>query len=87
MLLGEEEEGDGVLDVFEGVGFLQHEEEEPMVQGARRTLRDDRLYLDTCSSFHMCFSKKYLGEVDKVLVQLRGECNAGTTKSLSLIHI
>ena len=43
MFLGEEEEGDGVLDVYEGVGFLQHESEEPMVQEARRTLREDRL--------------------------------------------
>ena len=52
-----------------------------MVVEARETLSEDRLYLDTCSSFHMCFNAKHLAEVTRLMVQLKGDCNAGTTRS------
>ena len=48
---------------------------------ARRTLSPDRLYLNTCSSFHMCFTRKHMREVEALSKQLSGDCNAETTHS------
>ena len=52
-----------------------------MVVEARETLSEDRLYLNTCSSFHMCFNAKYLAKVQRLMMQLKGDCNTGTTRS------
>ena len=70
--------GEGEL---EDVAFLQRETEEPRLEEARRTLSPDKLYLDTCSSFHMCFTKKHMRQVVEVGQKLSGDCNAGTTYS------
>lgn len=81
MFVGEEDEEEGLLDQYEGVGFLQKESEETMVVEARETLYEDFIYLDTCSSFHMCFNAKHLAEVKQQMVRLKGDCNAGSTSS------
>ena len=81
MLVGDGDEEEGLLDEYEGVGFIQKELDEPMVVEVRATLSEDRLYLDTCSSFHMCFNAKYLAKVQRLMMQLKGDCNAGTTGS------
>ena len=44
--------------------FLQWEAEEPQVVEARRTLIPDRLYLDTCFSFQMCFTNKHMRDME-----------------------
>ena len=50
-------------------------------QVARETLHEDRCYLDSCSSFHLVFTRKHLSDVTKMMTRLKGDCNAGTTYS------
>jgi len=43
-----------------GFGFLQKESSDPLVAEARNTLAPNKMYLDTCSSFHQIFTMMYL---------------------------
>ena len=50
----------------------------------RRTLSPNKFYLDTCSSFHMSFTRKHMRcQVAEVSQKLSGNCNANNTHSHS----
>ena len=51
------------------------------VQVAQETLHEDRCYLDSYSSFHQVFTRKYLSDITRMMTRLKGNCNAGTTYS------
>ena len=47
----------------------------------RDKLDENRVYLDSCSSFHQVFTKKHLHDINTTMMRLKGDCNAGTTYS------
>ena len=77
---GSEEIAPGEGELAEAT-FLQREAEDPRLVEVRRTLNPDRLYLDTCSSFHMCFTKKHMRQIVEVSKKLSGDCKTGTKHS------
>lgn len=77
---GEIEPGE---DELEDVAFFQRKMEDPhLLIKAGRTLSPNELYLDTCSLFHMCLTRKQMRQVEEVSLKLSGDCNAGTTHSI-----
>ena len=65
--------GDDDDKSIEGVGFLQ--------ANGRAKLDEDKIYLDTCSSYNQMFTRKHLSNVSDSEYSLTGSCNAGTTVS------
>lgn len=57
--------------------FMKKESSSPIVQRARRTLNEDHVYLDSCSTFNQVFTDKHIEDIEKVTTILKGRCNAG----------
>jgi hypothetical protein len=68
--IGNEDGGDRSI---EGVGFLQAK--------GRFKLDQDKLYLDTCSSYNQMCTEKYLEGVSDSKYSLSASCNSGMTVS------
>ena len=48
---------------------------------AQYKIDENRVYLDSSSSFHQIFTKKHLRDVKTTITRLKGYCNAITTYS------
>ena len=66
---------------MEGLGCLVSlgQNQRGHARPAKEKLGENRVYLDSCLSFHQVCTKKYLHDVNITMTRLKIDCNTGTT--------
>ena len=61
--------------------FIGQTKNHGKAKSTREMLSEARNYLYSCSSYHQVFTKKYLNDIETMLIGFKGDCNTGSSYS------